>query len=793
VKGKNLKIKANWRKKDWWASSGYTGLDLPHYGHEHNQRHCVAYGKMLVPQSDKSLKCGSANKTRPLGPRPQVPGLIICVFACVLVVVSGCAGPGGRARVNVTPPTGGGAKRWGGRNVVRSIRFEGNHTYKDKALEKKLDFEVGDYLDPVLAETGRGIIDEFYRKKGFAHTVVMLNEAKISEGELIYIIDEGPRVRIMSVKFKGNKGIKTSSLKKAVSTKTRRWLVRPAHYTEEKVGSDVEKLRTIYYRRGYLNNSVRALGESHITFIIDEGPLYKVGNIVLIGNTHFDNETLLEGLELEPGQPYYQQKTEAHAKRILKLYRENGFVNARVVQRPEFVRGSVSNIANAVFEITEGKQFRIGRVEITGNEATQDKVIRRVLDEYGFTPGALYNAHAAPNEPGGRLERYIQRMTLAEQAIIMPIPPADESSDRMDASVDIREGLTGMWNPGVGVGSDSGVMGHLVFQQRNFDITDTPESFKDFIMMKSFRGAGQTLRIALQPGTVVNQYSVSFTEPYFRDKPTSLDVVGSYYERGRRSYDEERLKGRLGFEQRRKGNWRRSIGFRAENVDVGSIDLDAPKEIYRVKGGNALAGVRFGVGRDMADDRYNPSEGYTFETGYEQVSGDHNFGVLSGVYARYATLHQDLLDRKTILATKFRAGTVLGGAPPFEKFYGGGTGTYGIRGFEYRGVSTRGLQTNLPVGSTPERKDPIGSDWIFLANTEVAVPVVGENLSWLFFVDSGLIDSGSYRAAVGTGIQILIPQWFGPVPMRFELASPFLKEDEDDTQVFSFSVGGLLF
>jgi len=60
-------------------------------------------------------------------------------------------------------------------------------------------------------------------------------------------------------------------------------------------------------------------------------------------------------------------------------------------------------------------------------------------------------------------------------------------------------------------------------------------------------------------------------------------------------------------------------------------------------------------------------------------------------------------------------------------------------------------------------------------------------------VDSGLIDSGGYRAAVGTGIQILIPQWFGPVPMRFEIAAPFMKDSEDDTQVFSFSVGGLLF
>jgi outer membrane protein assembly factor BamA len=94
---------------------------------------------------------------------------------------------------------------------------------------------------------------------------------------------------------------------------------------------------------------------------------------------------------------------------------------------------------------------------------------------------------------------------------------------------------------------------------------------------------------------------------------------------------------------------------------------------------------------------------------------------------------------------------------------------------------------------TPERIDPIGSDWIFLANAEVTVPLIGENFFALFFVDSGTIDTGGYRASVGTGIQILIPQWFGPVPMRFELASPFMKDEQDETQVFSFSIGGFLF
>jgi outer membrane protein assembly factor BamA len=217
-----------------------------------------------------------------------------------------------------------------------------------------------------------------------------------------------------------------------------------------------------------------------------------------------------------------------------------------------------------------------------------------------------------------------------------------------------------------------------------------------------------------------------------------------------------------------------------------NLDDDVPQEIIDVEGGNLLAGVKLGIGRDLTDDRFNPSTGYNFNTSYEQVGGDYTFGILSGIYRKYNMLYEDLAERKTILATKVQASTIVGDAPPFEKFYAGGQGS--LRGFDYRGVSTRGLQTNVP---NPERKDPIGSDWLFLASAEVTVPMVGETLSWLFFVDTGAIDTGGYRAAVGTGIQIMIPQWFGPVPMRFELGVPVMKDEDDETQVFSFSIGRL--
>jgi len=680
------------------------------------------------------------------------------------------------------------------KNVIRSIEFEGNRAFGDKKLRGKLGFKVGDYLDSVLAQTYISTIVEFYRKKGFAFAEVSLDAEKASVGKLVYIVKEGPRVKVVSVKFSGNSAIKSADLNKAIKSRTRGWLVFQKYYREEVVTEDVARLQRAYQKRGFLNATVEARRQFNadktkvrIVFDIVEGSAYSVENTLFVGSQQFDNQKLYEQLKLQNGQTYNEQRAELDTKQLLKLYKENGFLDARVERGIKFVSDRTVDVE---YTITEGGQFRIGQVIITGNEHTRDKVVRHVLDEYDFQPGKWYNADIARGDGKGELERVLQRSLLTERDGAT-ITPAGQMPGQKDAQVSIMEGKTGMVMLGAGVTSDSGVIGQLIFEQRNFDISDTPKSLKDFIVGNAFRGAGQTFRIALQPGTELSEYSVSFTEPYLNDRPTSLSLVGSSWTRWRESYDEQRTKGFVGLEKRRRDKWRPSIGFRAENVDVKDVDRDAPVEIKDVAGGNFLAGVQLGIAKDLTDSRFLPTSGHNFSLAYEQVAGDYTFGILSGAYRRYYTLYEDLAERKTVLATKLLAATVVSNAPPFEKFYAGGTGTYGIRGFEYRGVSTRGLQTNVDPNKVPQREDPIGSDWIFIANAEVTIPLVSDNVSALFFVDSGAIDTGGYRAGVGTGIQIMIPQWFGPVPMRFEFAVPLLREDDDRTQVFSFSVGGL--
>jgi outer membrane protein insertion porin family len=679
--------------------------------------------------------------------------------------------------------------------IIKSIEFEGNRHFKAHVLRERLGFQLGDRLDAFLAEGGRVTIMEAYRKVGYPSVKVTLDRTRLPEGHLLYIIEEGPRVQVATIRFVGNDSFSARTLREVTKLKQRKWFFWPTYYTEDAVKEDTDRLRDFYYNQGFLDHKITSQTEFtgdgakvHVIFIIEEGPVYHVSEIVFTGQTHYTAEQLRAKVKVKEGDVYKKPKVDRDAREVVQLYREQGYVDATVTQSGKFLPEPGAFLVKVTFEVHEGRQFRIGQIDITGNETTKDKAVRRILDEYGFTPGQLYNAKIAPREGGGILEKYVGRGVVTDQAVIRPVTSAGGDPNSRDARVDIKEGMTGLIRPGVGFSSDSGVIGQLIYEQRNFDISDTPEDLSEFFFpWKAWRGGGQRFSVRLEPGTRYSAYSVNFVDPYWNDQPVTLDVLGRSWKWFRESYDENRLKGAFEFEQRLADYWRRSIGFRAENVRVSDLDFDAPQEIRDVRGNSQLYGVKFGVGKTTVDDLYDPTRGWRSDVFYEQVTGDFTFGHLEGSYTHYFPIFEDVLGRRTVLSARVLAATTVGDAPPFEKFYAGGTGHYGIRGFEYRGVSTRGLQTNV---ANPRKKDPIGSDWVFLAGTELVVPLFGQNFNALFFLDSGTVDTGSYRLSIGAGIEIKVPQIFGPMPMRFELGFPLLKSEGDETQVFSFSGGG---
>lgn len=667
------------------------------------------------------------------------------------------------------------------KNVIRRVTFSGNKKYTEKKLIEEVGFNRGDYFDKFTARAGADKLTEFYKKKGYPFVKVNPEDSQISQGVLNYNIECGQRVKIKKLSFEGNSAIKVKELKPVVKSKPKDLLVFQNYFKQQAIEDDTVKLQKAYDRRGYLdtkitpqtvfapdNKSVR------ITYKIAEGRQYDVEKIELVGNEFFSDANLVSTFRLKEGKFYSNEKAEYDRDEILKDYRQVGFVNVRVESIRQFTN---NDKIIARFEIKEDARFKIGQINISGNRGVQDKVIRRVLDEKEFKPGEWYNAHIARGDGEGELEKDIKSNVYTPTATITPVD--DNVPGEKNAEVRVTEGKTGSIMFGAGVSSSDGLIGQVIYEQRNFDYKKWPKSWRKFFSDDSFKGAGQRLRIALEPGTQVSRYSITFTEPYFKDKPISMTLSASSWERMRESYDEERLKGYVGFTKRMKKGYYRILAFRFEDVTVTGIDDDAPKEVTDVKGSNLLAGIKVGFGRDTTDNRYSPTKGKSYELTYEQVTLDHNFGILEGTFRWYKTLREDLARRKTVLETKLYAGTIVGNAPLFEKFYAGGSGS--IRGFDYRGISPRsGLDS-----------DPVGSKWLATASSEVVIPMIGETLSGLLFVDTAMIETGGIRASVGIGVQIMMPQWFGPVPMRFELGLPVMQDSEDDTQMFSFSVGSM--
>src|SRR5262249_24795696 len=123
--------------------------------------------------------------------------------------------------------------------------------------------------------------------------------------------------------------------------------------------------------------------------------------------------------------------------------------------------------------------------------------------------------------------------------------PQMPDSEFKDMLVSVQEASTGSLMFGVGVNSDSGLTGSIVFNERNFGITGLPTSGDDLLSGGAFRGAGQELRIELVPGTQLQRYVATFREPFLFDSPYSLTTSGYFYQRFFNEYNEDRVGGRV--------------------------------------------------------------------------------------------------------------------------------------------------------------------------------------------------------------------------------------------------------
>jgi outer membrane protein assembly factor BamA len=673
---------------------------------------------------------------------------------------------------------------------IRKITFKGNVHVDTQTLFDTIDVHEAEAIDSFRISIARSSIENLYKSKNYPYAHVSVNEdLLVRTGNLHFDIVEGPNVKVRKVDFVGNRAFSDDRLRDQVQTKYWIWIFRPGTYNPDTVEDDVAALRRFYQDHGFFDVRVgRKITESpdqteiRVTFIVNEGVRYIVDKVSFQGNTHVSDQQLRRNLKLTEGQPYDFDTLQSDVHQVVRAYSPFGYIYAPTQRSPDYLQINPEKLfhkeagkVDIRYHISEGKSFKLGRILVKGNGKTQEKV---VLREMRVQPGQTYNS-AELQDAADRL-----RATPYFQGVQMT-PIGDDPHVR-DLLVEVTEAHTASFGVGAGINSNGGVGGDITYEQRNFDITDLPTRPGDIISDRAFIGAGQDLRLTLQPGTIASNASIQFTEPWLFDQPYSLTTEAYWRDRVREDWDETRAGGRVTLGKRFNNVYSASLTLRGEDVKVHSLgdDADLVPDITEFVGHNTLSSAMLLLRRDTTNPGVLPYTGTNSSIAWESygaLGGEFTFQKFTGSLDWYIPLYTDLLDRKTVLALRGDTGWIWGSAPFFERFYGGGIGT--IRGFRFRGVG--------PHFDGPGDL-PIGGDFTLTGSAELGFPLYGENLRGVVFTDVGTVEPdveiGTIRSSVGLGFRLILPM-FGRLPIAIDFAAPITKAHGDETQWISFSLG----
>ncbi len=671
------------------------------------------------------------------------------------------------------------------KSVLSQIQFEGNTHIATKDLLGATGLTAGSAADIFSLRQAVDKIQQTYREKGYYYAQVNLDEEKLqTQGIALFRVIEGPRVKTRRIEFEGNKSFPGSRLVGILETKTYIWIFRAGAYDPDVVTRDETNLVNFYRDQGFLDVRVShrlefAPNREDLTlvFLIDEGQQYFIKQLVFEGNTVLRDDELLGMMRLQVGSPLLQDYLKADLKAIRETYGSRGYIYAELNATPTFLP-EVAQVRLTV-KIKEGPMIHVADVIIRGNEMTQDRVVRRQVTLY---PGQIYDS--TKQEP---MKNRLLETQLFED---VEVRDAGGEGDTRNVLVRVAEANTTQFIVGAGISSNNGLLGNITLENRNFDIGKPPENAGEFFRGRAYKGAGQTFRLELEPGTEMTRFRVSFREPYLLEKPVSLGTSAYVFKRNYTEYDLERMGGTLSLGKRLDSGllkgWSVEGAGRWENVDLTGIKWYTAKDIKEDRGNSYLSTAKLSLLKDRTDSAWFPTTGDRFLTAVEQADvfgGDWMFTKLTGDYSWYRTLRTDVFDRKTVWGNRVDAGYIFGDAPVFERFYGGGIGS--LRGFAYRGVSPRqGIKDQA-----------VGGDFLLMTGSEVSYPLFGKDLRGVFFTDMGTVERdltiSSWRVSVGFGVRFVL-RIFGPVPMSFDFGIPVAKQGEDKTQVFSFSLGTTL-
>jgi outer membrane protein insertion porin family len=715
--------------------------------------------------------------------------------------------------------------------AVREVRLQGNKKINEDDIREVLDVRAFTVLNEARIVDNVQKVRDLYVDKGFylAEIEPVYEPVGTDQVDVVFNITENRKVVVQKVDFTGNEHVPPSKIRRYLQIKEGGflpWLFNTGTFKRAELEADQQTVSAVFLEEGFLDvrvepPTVYLSPDKRYIFVhydIDEGPQYTLGSIDVGGDFEPDEgltrEAVLQiiaGRQITDIQEDQWRAAEDRGRRLLDietkgpslrtgevfkyslmhmvranieaLYQDQGYAFVNIV--PDIRPDPETRTANLTFQIEKGEKVRIGRINITGNDPTFDKVVRREIqiDEGETYRGSLINAS----------RQRLLRLGFFEDVTIST--PRGEGEDVLDMNVQVSERPTGTFSFGMGYSNLEGLVVTFNVQKNNF------------------LGLGYLMSAAVNWSKLRRQGQLSFFDPYFLDSRWTASIDGFYLTQQFQIQNDEYRRGgslSIGRYLDQRDDMQLSLRYTLEDVGLQQIDPFRQRllgELYR-NGLTSTVGAVLSV--DKRNDRIFPTRGLltnisTSLSGGFRINEDQVLSLLGGDFNQIESrfnfrLYQPLLPNNDQFVFKMNISmgdirSTDGRHIAFIHRYRAG-GIQSLRGFDWFSL---GPSLRVVASDDPIRADDrliVGGTQTWTNNFEIEGQIIrAAGISGVIFFDAGNAFGGPFgedplspfalRTAIGAGIR-----WRSPIgPLRFELGFPLKPREGERRSVLGFGIG----
>ncbi len=663
------------------------------------------------------------------------------------------------------------------RPSIAKIIFEGNKDLSSDDLTKALN-NIGLAEGKVFNRQVLDKVEQELRRQYFSHgkygLKIKTDVSKLTRNRVgIHIdISEGRVAKIKQINVVGNKIYENDDLIDEFELSTTNWLsfyTKDDQYSKQKLSADLERLRSYYLDRGYINFSIESTQvaitpdkkEIYVTVNVKEGEQFILEKVKISGNLVVDPEDIIKLVQVGPGEIFSRKNATQTSKAISDRLGEEGYAFANVNMVPQI--NEQEKTVEMTFFVDPGKRVYVHRINMSGNTKTRDEVLRRELRQMESSWASTSKIERSKI----RLERlgYFEEVNVETPAVV-------GTPDQIDVNYSVVEKSSGNFTAGVGFSQTQGIV------------------FNANISQDNVFGSGKRVNLAFNNSDVSTRYSFGYFDPYFTLDGVSMGFNVGYSARDAEEANIARYSTDIfnaGFNFGIPLNEHDRLRF---NIDVKHTRLrtseNSSEEIEQFVTDNGNKFLTFPVAIGWTHDTLNraifPNRGgqQRFSALATVPGSDLEFFKVSYKHQIYFPLARDFTFR---LLGEIAYGDGYGSTdslPFFEHYFAGGVRS--IRGFD-----------DNTLGPRDSRDDPFGGSSKIVGKAELFFPVPFledvKSVRIGSFFDAGTVSEGfgvdNMRYSVGLSGEWLSP--FGALAVSF--AIPLNAGEEDEKQIFQFSFG----